>query len=154
MAPCPSPSSSTSPPVPSRTLHPSYPAHISCQHCFFDAETLRPRIGAGGREGNFHPAHVLRLRFWHGMVKTSSIYTYRMSLDQRVRLLPSPVVRTSTSNNGWCRLTKQTNPPPTPSSHPYLLHLPTKILYHQALGRYLSRPPSTRSHPQYYSSAQ
>lgn len=72
MAPYPSPSSSTSPPIPSRTLHPSYPAHISYQHYFFDAKILRPGIRAGEREGNFHPAHVSRLRFWNRRVKTGS----------------------------------------------------------------------------------
>ena len=44
-------------------------------------------------------------------------------------------------------LTKRTNQPPTPSTRPYLPRLPTAISYHQASGRYWSRPPSTQSHP-------
>ncbi len=72
----------------------------------------------------------------HQFPQEPLIPAIRMSLNERVRLLPSPIISAYTINSRkGCRLTKQTNQPPAPSAHPCLPPLPTKISYRQASGR-------------------
>lgn len=104
----------------------------------------------------------------HQFPQEPLIPAIRMSLNERVRLLPSPdhehnpspppppattKTKTKTSSRKGLPLTKRTNQPPTPSTPPSPPPPPTATSYRPASARYSSRPPSTQSRRRCYSSA-